>query len=600
MGKAFDRISWSYICLVLRKMVFDEIFIDLVWRILATIGYSIIVNGKRYGFFDSTRGLKKGDPLSSALFILGVEVLYRSLNKLHSNPDYHGFCMERRGPQVNHLSFAYDIILFTSGRHKTLKILIKALKECEEISGKLINEDNSHFMLHSNAFNRIRDRIKRFTGFKQKKGPITYLGYPLFVGRPGNIYFSDLVNKVVCRIKDGKPNNLIMEGKQFLQRLFYRQYTYIYYVQSNPVKQKWDTGESLTWKKMFMKRKHVEKHIQWKLKTGNWLGNDPLSQFSNNSKRMTNVTVDNFWEERKWDWNELIEQHLPDQAIWKLNNHGNFTRSSAWEEIREKRVKYHFNSLLWHKNIPFKVSFLLWRTLRGKLPTNDKLNNFDIDPSKCFCRLDNARTDNIQHILSQANSLRKYGVLLQQEQGFSMDATHCSSFFNTGGQQRPTMQPSRCFYRPPLSSYAGTYGITDAQANMVIKQQISASNSEAAILGLTWALKLGYRNIVLERDSQLVVKWINPQASPQWNLIIQLGRLQNFICQTYDFKYTHVYREENLVADAFSKQSHETTNPQVYFSHQQLPKEARVYDHLDLMEMPSLRRKKIKRIKDPP
>lgn len=37
---------------------------------------------------------------------------------------------------------------------------------------------------------------------------------------------------------------------------------------------------------------------------------------------------------------------------------------------------------------------------------------------------------------------------------------------------------------------------------------------EAAIFGLTWALELGYRNIVQELDSQLVVKWINQQASP--------------------------------------------------------------------------------------
>ncbi|XP_049357764.1 uncharacterized protein LOC125822409 [Solanum verrucosum] len=116
MAKAYDRVSWSYTCLVLRKIGFDEVFTDMVWRIMANNWYSLIVNGKRYGFFQSTRGLKQGDPLSPALFILGAEVLSRSLNRLHSNPDYHGFFMERRGPQVNHLSFADDIIIFTSGR----------------------------------------------------------------------------------------------------------------------------------------------------------------------------------------------------------------------------------------------------------------------------------------------------------------------------------------------------------------------------------------------------------------------------------------------------------------------------------------------------
>ena len=59
--------------------------------------YSIIVNGRRYGFFHSTRGLKQGEPLSPALFILGAQVLSVSLNRLHDHQDYYGFFMERRG-----------------------------------------------------------------------------------------------------------------------------------------------------------------------------------------------------------------------------------------------------------------------------------------------------------------------------------------------------------------------------------------------------------------------------------------------------------------------------------------------------------------------
>ena len=96
--------------------------------------YSIIVNDKRYGFFYSTRSLKQGEPLSPALFILVAEVLFRSLNRLHFHTDYHGFFMDKWGPQVNPLSFADDIILFTFGRYKTLIIIMKTLMEYEETS----------------------------------------------------------------------------------------------------------------------------------------------------------------------------------------------------------------------------------------------------------------------------------------------------------------------------------------------------------------------------------------------------------------------------------------------------------------------------------
>ena len=139
---------------------------------MANNWYSIIVNGERYGFFHSTRGLKQGDPLSPALFILGAEVLSRSLNCLHSHSNYHDFFMERMGPQVNHLSFADDIILFTSGRYKTLKVLMKTLKDYEEISGQLINENKSHFMLHSNAFISTRERTKKSLASNKYKAPL--------------------------------------------------------------------------------------------------------------------------------------------------------------------------------------------------------------------------------------------------------------------------------------------------------------------------------------------------------------------------------------------------------------------------------------------
>ena len=71
-------------------------------------------------------------------------------------------------------------------------------------------------MLQSDAFNSTRDRIKRLIGFKQKQGPINYLGSLLFVGRPRNIYFSDLVNKLIYRITGWQTKQLSYGGKEIL------------------------------------------------------------------------------------------------------------------------------------------------------------------------------------------------------------------------------------------------------------------------------------------------------------------------------------------------------------------------------------------------
>lgn len=506
MAKAYVRVSWSYICLVLRNMGFDEIFIDMVWRIMENNWYSIIINGKRHGFFHSTRGLKQGDPLSPALFILGAEVLSRSLNKLHNNPEYHGFFMEPRGPQVNQLSFVDDIILFTSGRQKTLRLIMKTLKIYEETSGQLVNTDKSHFMVHPNAFNSTKERIKRLTAFRQKEGPLTYLSCPLFVGRPRIIYFSDLINKVLCKITcwqikllsyGGRavlvkhvlqslpihllsavipPVTVLKQVQSIMANFFwgwrderkkyhwaswnklsfsydeggvgmrnlkdvcmafqYKQWWVFrskqtlwggflkakYCQRSNPISKKWDIGDSLTWKHLMHNKQKVEEHIKWKLNSGNcsfwwdnWLGVRHLAQFSSDSNRFNNTTVAEFWVGGQWNLNVLIQQaphnqlanilstelyiqmDLPDQAIWQLNNDGKFTCSSAWNDIREKKTKSLFNNFTWHKNIPFKASFLLWRTLRGKLPTNEKLTSFGNEPAHCFCCCNRSSQDTIDH-----------------------------------------------------------------------------------------------------------------------------------------------------------------------------------------------------------
>ena len=91
MVKAYDRVSWAFTSIVMRKIGFGKPIIDMVWRIMSNNWYSVIVNGTRYGFFRSIRGLKQGDLLSPTLFILGAEVLSRMLNMLHHNQSYKDF-----------------------------------------------------------------------------------------------------------------------------------------------------------------------------------------------------------------------------------------------------------------------------------------------------------------------------------------------------------------------------------------------------------------------------------------------------------------------------------------------------------------------------
>ena len=75
-----------------------------------------------------------------------------------------------------------------------------------------------------------------------------------------------------------------------------------------------------------------------------------------------------------------------------------FTYASAWNEIREKRPKDQFKAVIWHRHTPFKAPFLLWRTLNGKLPNNESLINFALEPSNCLGCRNREGLDIINHI----------------------------------------------------------------------------------------------------------------------------------------------------------------------------------------------------------
>ena len=95
-------------------------------------------------------------------------------------------------------------------------------------------------------------------------------------------------------------------------------------------------------------------------------------------------------------------QGIKDTAVWKQTEAGKFSCTSTWEMCRTKKEHTILNAQIWHKYIPFKMSFLLWRALRYKLPTNEILAAFGVEPVKCFCCLKQG-WDEVDHIFIQGH-----------------------------------------------------------------------------------------------------------------------------------------------------------------------------------------------------
>lgn len=79
IGKAYDKMNWTYIRKALTAFWFDHNWVRWVMALVTSSIFSILVNGSPSKTFIPSRGLTKGDPLSPFLFILMMEGLDRSI-----------------------------------------------------------------------------------------------------------------------------------------------------------------------------------------------------------------------------------------------------------------------------------------------------------------------------------------------------------------------------------------------------------------------------------------------------------------------------------------------------------------------------------------
>ena len=128
MSKAYDRVEWRFIKEVMLQTGFEQNWVASIMNCMSTVSYQVVVNGGIGRIFRPTRGLRQVDSLSPFLFLICAEGLY-SLMRLNAREGLlKRVKASRTGPQVTHILFADDCILFGEVTRKATLALKEILR----------------------------------------------------------------------------------------------------------------------------------------------------------------------------------------------------------------------------------------------------------------------------------------------------------------------------------------------------------------------------------------------------------------------------------------------------------------------------------------
>ncbi|XP_059311979.1 uncharacterized protein LOC132063452 [Lycium ferocissimum] len=321
MAKAYYKVSWLFLKAAIRKMGFSEIFIDVIHRLISRF----------------------------------AETLSNALNNLHNKERYIGCTIQQKGPLINHLCYADDIVIFSSGNKRTIKMITRILKQYERESGQEINIYNSVFLTATHSHKNRRRMISRITGHKHQFFPVKYLGCPIF---PGRKRLSDLVD--IAKSVMNKAQGWHGLGPLAI------------YHHSNP--------STLM--------------VTDCLQGDNW-----------DMEYISKLVPPNICDViQKVD---IGQRNKMDQAIWIDNPSGKFTCASAFHALRKRMSESPIWKCIWNKGNSFKMAFISWRIIKNKLPMYDRIKNFsnNSDPM-CIC-CNHPKEETILHVFIEGDLAMK-------------------------------------------------------------------------------------------------------------------------------------------------------------------------------------------------
>ncbi|XP_057859437.2 secreted RxLR effector protein 78-like [Cryptomeria japonica] len=140
--KAYDRVEWEFILMMLEAFGFPVEFCKWVKILLKDASAQVEINGSLSQIIKLSRSIRQGFPLAPALFVIALDALYYILRDYTISPKVEGVKLSN-GSELINSQFADDTVLFIELTKQNLEALECKTKFLGEISGAKISQAKS-------------------------------------------------------------------------------------------------------------------------------------------------------------------------------------------------------------------------------------------------------------------------------------------------------------------------------------------------------------------------------------------------------------------------------------------------------------------------
>ena len=168
--KAFDSLDWKFIFQTLSFFNFGPNVISWIKTFYTNVTSCVVNNGHSSRYFQVSRGVRQGCPLSPYLFILCSE-LFASIIK--SNNRIKGIKIYTNIFKI--LQYADDTVLICDGSNESFNEINKAIQLFSSGSGLRVNSDKCFVFPLGYSKNQVPHYFVN-SGFTITFGPVRYLG----------------------------------------------------------------------------------------------------------------------------------------------------------------------------------------------------------------------------------------------------------------------------------------------------------------------------------------------------------------------------------------------------------------------------------------